>query len=193
MHPGGDLVRKTRVSVRAAGVLALTLGALSLGVVALTSQAAATELSAAEKGQLAQIAETYLQRRADAVTISGSQGLRAGAPLELTAQAADELGGEIAALQDQARTHAERGSEFSRAEVTVVPGKSTVRGDTVTLAVEEETRLYFPDVQEGDEITHTTYLLPHTLTFQRAEDGAWKLADDQTPDYDGGPGVPTQL
>ncbi|MCJ0869295.1 hypothetical protein [Streptomyces sp. AP-93] len=169
------------------------LASLLLGMALPVSQAAATELPAAEKGHLAQIADAYLQRRADAVTLSRSQGLRAAAPLALTAQAADELGGEIAALQDNARALEERWSGFSHAEVTVIPGKGTVSGDTATLEVEEETRLYFPDVQEGDAITHTSYVLPHTLTFKRAVDGAWKLADDQTPDNGSGPAVPTQL
>ncbi|MFZ3498276.1 hypothetical protein ACODT5_34485 [Streptomyces sp. 5.8] len=173
--------------------MTLTLASLALGTAPSTSQAAGTELPAAEKGHLAQIADTYLQRRADAVTLSRSQGVGDAAPLALTAQAADELGGEIAALQDNARALEERGSGFSHAEVTVTSGKSTVRGDTATLAVEEETRLYFADIQEGDAITHTSYVLPHTLTFKRAADGAWKLADDRTPDYGSGPAAPTQL
>lgn len=172
--------------------MTLTLASLSLGVVLPASQAAETQLPAAEKVYLTQIAGTYLQRRADAVTLSRSQDLRAAAPLALTAQAADELGGEIAALQDKAQALEERWSGFGRAEVTVIPGKGTVSGDTATLAVEEETRLYFSDVQEGDAITHTSYVLPHTLTFKRAADGAWKLADDQTP-ANSGPPLPTQL
>ncbi|MFZ3492258.1 amidase domain-containing protein [Streptomyces sp. 5.8] len=184
---------RTRVPVRAASAVTLALASLSLGIAAPASQAAETALPTADKSQLAQIADTYLQRRADAVTLSRTQTLRAPAPLALTAQAADVLGGEITALQANATTLEKRWSGFSRAEVTVIPGKGTVSGDTATLAIEEETRLYLADVKEGATITYTTYVLPHTLTFKRAADGAWKLADDQTPANGSGPAVPTQL
>ncbi|MER7761926.1 amidase domain-containing protein [Streptomyces sp. NPDC097619] len=157
-----------------------------------SSQAAEAELPSAEKGQLAQIADAYLQQRADAVTTSAAQSRRAAAPLALTAQASKELGGEIAALRENAQAIEGRWSGFSRAEVTVIPGKGTVSGDTATLSVEEETRLYFPDIKEGDQITHSSYVLPHTLTFKRSADGAWKLAEDETPE-NSGPALPTQL
>lgn len=186
-------MRRTGVSARAASAVTLALASLSLGIAAPASQAAETALPTADKSQLAQIADAYLQRRADAVTLSRTQTLRAPAPLALTAQAADVLGGEITALQANATKLEKRWSGFSRAEVTVIPGKGTVSGDTATLAVEEETRLYFPDTKPGDAITHTSYLLPHTLTFKRAAGGAWKLADDKTSVDSSGPAAPTQL
>ncbi|MFD9534697.1 amidase domain-containing protein [Streptomyces sp. NPDC060010] len=134
-------------------------------------------LSASELTHLVQMADAYLQRRADAITAGGSRSRFASAPVAMTAAAAEDLADDLIALQRNGRALEKVSGGYVRAEVTVTPGESTVSGDTATIVATEDARLYYPNPQEGVP-AYEEYSLPHTLTFTRSVEG-WKLAGDR--------------
>ncbi|WP_176741140.1 amidase domain-containing protein [Streptomyces agglomeratus] len=149
-------------------------------------------LSSDETAGLTQITDAYLQRRADAVTTTGVQRSLRAAPAGTTAALAVELEDDFSALAEQGRILQGVNGGYTRAEVEVTPGESKVEGDTATLEVIEDTRLYYPDVQEGDP-EYEEYSLPHSLKFNRTPDGQWLLADDQAQVDTTGPAPSTQI
>ncbi|MER6393805.1 hypothetical protein ABT236_35805 [Streptomyces sp. NPDC001523] len=123
------------------------------------------------------MADAYLQRRADAVTTDGSRGRFASTPVPMTEAAAENLAGDLTALQHTGRALEKVNGGYGRADVSVTPVESSVSGDTATLVATEDARLYYPNPQEGTP-AYEEYSSPHTLTFTRSAEG-WRLAGDQ--------------
>ncbi|MGW6821618.1 hypothetical protein [Streptomyces sp. NPDC055005] len=123
------------------------------------------------------MADAYLQRRADAVTTGGSRGRFASTPVPMTEAAAENLAGDLTALQHTGRALEKVNGGYGRADVSVTPVESSVSGDTATVVATEDARLYYPNPQEGTP-AHEEYSWPHTLTFTRSAEG-WRLAGDQ--------------
>ncbi|MCX5077626.1 hypothetical protein OHA84_02270 [Streptomyces sp. NBC_00513] len=100
----GDPLRGITPSLRTAGAAILALassGVTAPAPTAITESHAA--LSASELTLLVQMADAYLQRRADAVTTGGSRIRFASAPVPMTAAAAENLAGDLTALQHTGR------------------------------------------------------------------------------------------
>ncbi|CAM5670395.1 hypothetical protein SBADM41S_05679 [Streptomyces badius] len=178
--------------IRAAS--AATLAFALVGISAPVTQAGQpkAQTSADDVTELTQITSAYLQKRADSVTAAGAQQRALSAPADVTRTLASELEDDFAALADQGRILREVNGGYTRAEVDVTPGQTNVEGDIATLEVTEDTRLYYPNVEEGDP-EYEEYSLPHTLTFKRSADGDWLLAGDRAEVDPAGPAPTTQL
>ncbi|WP_079148568.1 amidase domain-containing protein [Streptomyces agglomeratus] len=186
-------MRKRRLlSVHAIGTASLALAMVGASAPATQAKPGTASLSSDETAGLTQITDAYLQRRADAVTTTGVQRSLRAAPAGTTAALAVELEDDFSALAEQGRILQGVNGGYTRAEVEVTPGESKVEGDTATLEVIEDTRLYYPDVQEGDP-EYEEYSLPHSLKFNRTPDGQWLLADDQAQVDTTGPAPSTQI
>ncbi|MGA4799260.1 amidase domain-containing protein [Streptomyces lavendulocolor] len=149
--------------------------------------------TAKDTAQLSEIADSYLQKRADAVTVTGAAQRRGlSAPQNVTDELAGVIEEDFAALADQGRVLKEVNGGYTRAEVDVTVDSTAVTGDTATVEVTEDTRLYYPDVHP-DEPEYEEYSLPHTLTYTRAADGGWLLADDKAKVDPTGPAPTTQI
>ncbi|WP_179166461.1 amidase domain-containing protein [Streptomyces sp. CB03238] len=174
---------------------AVTLAIAMAGAVAPAAHAEEVRATptAQDTAQLSETADRYLQKRADAVTVTGAVQRRAlSAPQNVTGELAGVIEEDFAALADQGRVLKEVNGGYTRAEVDVTVDSTTVAGDTATVEVTEDTRLYYPDVQP-DEPEYEEYSLPHTLTYTRAADGGWLLADDKAKVDPTGPAPTTQI
>ncbi|MER5357204.1 amidase domain-containing protein [Streptomyces sp. NPDC002785] len=156
----------------------------------LSTEAKAT-LSSDDTAQFAEIAETYLQWRADSVTAVARDVRPLRSPRQLTATFLQRLGSEIEQVAENGQALAEINGGYTRAEVDITPGEATVQGDTVDLKITEDTRLLYPNVQEGDPEAEE-YSLDHTLTFKKSTSGEWLLSRDHV-DPDTGPAPITHV
>ncbi|WP_166027635.1 amidase domain-containing protein [Streptomyces chilikensis] len=131
---------------------------------------------------LVSLGHEYLAQRADAVTVGAAKASMV-TNVPVTASMNVELDVEYEKLSDLAVAYQEADGGYSGAEVTVTPtGEVEVNGDTATLNVEEETKLFnvltAKDRAEGTPEAEE-YVVPHELVFKQAADGAWRLADDK--------------
>ncbi|MFJ7155378.1 amidase domain-containing protein [Streptomyces sp. NPDC101118] len=163
----------------------------SLAITAPATHAHDAALSDADTSALGQMADTLLQRRADAVTTT-PQPRMAAEPVPMTDAAADDLAGDLAVLQHNAQALQKINGGYSRAEVTVTDSETSLSGDTATVKVNERTRLYFPNPDPGAP-AYEEYALPHTMTFTRSTDGGWDLAEDQANTDSSAPAPSTQI
>ncbi|MFI8100304.1 amidase domain-containing protein [Streptomyces sp. NPDC086023] len=166
-------MRRTALSIRTAS--AATVALASLVVSTPTSHAQTTDLP--DTTTLVEMADRLLQRRADAVTTAPQDNL-ATEPAPMTDAAAGDFASDLAVLQDNAKGLEKVNGGYSRAEVTVAPDTASVSGDTATVKVIEDTRLYFPH-PAPDAPAYEGYSIPHTLTFTRSAQGEWEIAGDR--------------
>lgn len=176
--------RGSRMSVLAA---ALTAAAIAGGVTASGDFAPRTP-AAADRARLSQLAESYLQQRADLVTRAAAQSPTPEPPAAATPSMRTELRTEFAALVRQGRAYRQADGGYIRATVDVTVNDAAEEGDTVTLHITEDTRLHHPftsaQAAEGAP-EYEEYSLPHTLTFTRGPSGSWLLASDRAELNDG--------
>lgn len=105
------------------------------------------------------------------------------------------LRAEFAALVRQGRAYWQADGGYIRATVDVTVDDAAEEGDTVTLRITEDTRLYHPftSAQAADGAPeYEEYSLPHTMTFIRGPSGSWLLASDKA-ELDGGLAPSTQV
>lgn len=130
-----------------------------------------------DRRQIADLAQRYLQHRADKVT-NTPQPPGFGVPT--TERMAAEL------REDEIRLVARRnrylelgGSGFSRTEVTTALRRAEVAPDgSVVVHVQEVTALYY--ARDDYTYPNTSYSLTHVLVFDRTTAG-WALATDTRP------------
>ncbi|GHF47115.1 hypothetical protein GCM10010218_30510 [Streptomyces mashuensis] len=169
----------------AAAVVALATAAPASAAAAAPADSA-QPLAATDVRALTTVAQGYLQQRADSVTLAGARRLAPAVPEQATPTLRKTLGTEFAQLAEQGRAYEKASGGYSRAEVTVTPGKAERKGDKATLRLNEKTSLFYPDVRSADEPKAEEYALDHTLTFTRdAANGTWVLAEDR-PDIGSG-------
>ena len=137
----------------------------------LGASAAPGHLAAHDRRQLEQLAQHYLQRRADKVTaVPRTPGF--GVPV--TRALAAELRVDEAKLDRRRERHEKLPhGGYSRAKVTTELKRTTVDPDgSVVVHLHEVTDLYFAKSSTFD---HTSYGMPHVLVFERGPAG-WVLA-----------------
>ncbi|MGW1103239.1 amidase domain-containing protein [Streptomyces sp. NPDC002540] len=183
-----------RAGISPLRILTATLAAaiLASGV---TTSAHAVDRTAADPARLAQLAKSYLQQRADLVTTASAQRRTAEPPASATGSMQAQLQRDFAALIQKGRAYQHVDGGYVRAAVDVKVISAATRGDTTTLRVTEDTRLYLPftpaQVAQGAP-EYEEYSLPHTLTFTREPAEAWLLSSDK-PELGGGPAPSTQI
>ncbi|WP_128379214.1 amidase domain-containing protein [Streptomyces cavernae] len=178
---------RTSAATVAAALAVLGLGAPAFAEDAAPQSASSASESTPDSAALKQTAEAYLQTRAETVTTaSGPRPFQAtGAPSVLsaaTAPMAARLRSEFAALAQKGQKYKEADGGYTKAEVDVTVTDATTDGDTSTVNIVEDGRLYLPFTQEevaAGAPEYEEYSLPHTLKFNRAADGKWLLASDK--------------
>ncbi|MGW5633293.1 amidase domain-containing protein [Streptomyces sp. NPDC003832] len=151
-------------------------------------------MASADTSALAQLAEGYLQQRADMLTADRPTRAAVARVRATTAMSA-EFQDDLAALASKGERYREVDGGYTRAQVDVKVTGTEVDGRTATLELTEHTRLYLPftaqEVEEGapefEEVS-----VPHTVRFTQGDDGAWLLASDKA-DTEGGPTPTTQV
>jgi hypothetical protein len=181
---------------RTAEAAILTLTVMGVSLPAAHAAPAPVGLSSDETAQMVDTAAFYFQKRAQAVTVPGTQTqvstLAVSGDDRISKRRLWELRKEMLALQQQGQQLQGVNGGYSNAEVEVTPGEMVVNGATATLEVTEDARLYYPNAPEGDP-EYEEYSIPHTLTFTKGTDGGWLLDEDKVQTDLTGPGPVTQL
>lgn len=138
--------------------------------------APADDLSQHDRRQIADLAQRYLERRADKVTnVPQSSGF--GIPTT-DRMAAELRNDEIKLERRRQRWIARGGAGYSHAQVATELKRVTVANDGSVIAhVSERTELYFAD---SHTFQHTTFGFGHVLIFDRTAAG-WALATATLP------------
>ncbi|MFJ9865397.1 amidase domain-containing protein [Streptomyces sp. NPDC101165] len=181
-----------RLAFAAAGTAAI-LALVDIPASAVPSDAPSS--SDATTSSLSQLAEGYLQQRADMLTTSPPTLRGVAARIKATPAMSAQTQDDLSALAAKRERYEKIGTTYTKAQVDVSVDDSTVDGQQATLRVTEDTRLYFPFTQKEVEDGAPEYeelSVPHTVKFKQADDGTWLLASDKA-DADGGPTPTTQV
>ncbi|HEY8981308.1 MAG TPA: amidase domain-containing protein [Streptomyces sp.] len=179
---------------------AVTMAAAMLAVIDAPASAqpadpAAPTAATADTTALAQLAEGYLQQRADMLTTSRPTVRAAAVQVKATHDMAARTQDDLAALAEKGKRYREVDGGYTKARVDVDVTDTTVSGRTATLQLTEHTRLYLPftaqEVEQGAP-EYEELSLPHTVTYTQGADGAWLLSSDKA-DTEGGPTPTTQV
>ncbi|WFB08770.1 hypothetical protein LRS74_18275 [Streptomyces sp. LX-29] len=115
--------------------------------------------------------------------------------LPATASMAKHIEDEFGKLAAKGKMYEDVNGGYTKAAVDVTVLNSSLAGETATLQVTEDTRLYVPftteEIDEGAP-EYEEFSLPHTMTFKRSSEGVWLLASDKA-DTGSGPAPSTQL
>ncbi|MFD9982282.1 amidase domain-containing protein [Streptomyces massasporeus] len=178
------------------GVSLLTLAMAGLSSPASHGAPEPLTLSNSDTTEMVNIGTEYLQGRANTVTNDGASGaarkLGATAKSRISPALAARIAKEYAQLARLRAELREANGGYTRAEVQLTPGTSSVNGDEATVEVTEDARLYYPNVPAGDP-AFEEYSVPHTLTFIKDSEGDWLLNSDRVESNLTGPGPITQL
>ncbi|MFI1563863.1 amidase domain-containing protein [Streptomyces sp. NPDC020490] len=179
------------VATTAAAILAL----VDIPAHAESSASVASPTASADSTELAQLAEGYLQQRADMLTTSRPTARAAIAHVQATRSMTAQVEDDLTALAKKGERYKAVDGGYTKAEVDVKPGDLTVSGQSATLQLTENTRLYLPftpqEVEDGAP-EYEELSLPHTVKFTQGSDGAWLLSSDKA-DAEGGPTPTTQV
>ncbi|MFD5976947.1 hypothetical protein [Streptomyces bacillaris] len=148
--------------------------------------------SAADTTELARLATSYLQQRADMLTAARPTVEAASGRLRATPAMAARARSELTALAAKGRQYEGVDGGYTRARVDVEVTEADVADRTATLRLTDHTRLYFaltPQEIEGGTPECEESALTRTMTFARGADGGWLVASDRA-DVEGGP-LPT--
>ncbi|MEU3216407.1 amidase domain-containing protein [Streptomyces sp. NPDC006971] len=181
-----------RLAFAAAGTVAV-LAFTEVPASAVTTPDAS--LPEATQESLAQIAEDYLQQRADMLTTRSPTLRAAVAHIKATRTMAAQTQDDLAALAAKGERYETVDGGYTKAQVEVSVTDATVNGTRATLQLTESTRLFLPFTQEEIDDGAPEYeelSLPHTVEFTKAEDGTWLLASDNAH-TEGGPTPTTQV
>ncbi|MFF9397915.1 MULTISPECIES: amidase domain-containing protein [unclassified Streptomyces] len=175
-------------------VSALAATLLSAGTTA-SADSADQPSTMPDSDQLSQLAERYLQQRADAVTTNPVRLGSADVLSAVTGPMRAELQSDLAALARKGNVYKKADGGYTHAEVDVTVLDTTTNGDTTTSHITEDGRLHLPftaaEVADGAP-EYEEYSVPHTLTFTRDTSGAWLLSADKV-ELDGVPVPSTQI
>jgi hypothetical protein len=155
----------------------LLVATLLLTVLVGAAAAPADDLPEHDRWQIADLAQRYLQHRADKVT-NTPQPPGFGVPI--TERMAAELHDDEIRLVARRNRYLELGgSGFSRAEVRTNLRRAEVAPDgSVVVHVQEVTELYY--ARDAYTYRNTSFSLTHVLVFDRTTTG-WALATDTRP------------
>ncbi|TQJ75443.1 amidase domain-containing protein [Streptomyces sp. SLBN-31] len=179
---------------------AVTTAAAILALVDVPASAQPADLAAptaanADTTALAQLAEGYLQQRADMLTTSRPPVRAAVVHVKATRAMAARTQDDLAALAEKGKRYREVDGGYTKARVDVNVTDTTVSGRTATLQLTEHTRLYPPftaqEVEKGAP-EYEELSLPHTVQYAQGTDGTWLLSSDKA-DTEGGPTPTTQV
>lgn len=159
------------------------------------ASAAVASSANADTTALTQLAEGYLQQRADMLTTTRPTARTATARVRATRSMTAQVQDDLAALVEKGKRYKDVDGGYTRAQVDVEVTETTVTGQSATLRLTESTRLYLPftpqEVADGAP-EYEELSVPHTVKFTQGADGAWLLASDKA-DTDGGPTPTTQV
>ncbi|MFF1710861.1 amidase domain-containing protein [Streptomyces sp. NPDC058268] len=193
-HVQGVFVRAAQL--RHIFIAASTATALAfLAVPADAQPRAISDATDADPGTFGQLAQGYLQQRADSLTTSPPTLRSAMSRIKTTRTMATQTQDDLAALAEKGRRYTEVDGGYTKAEVDVKVTDMTVTEQTANVQVNEHTRLYLPFTQQEIEEGAPEYeesSLPHTVKFTKGTDGAWLLSSDKV-ENEGGPTPTTQV
>ncbi|SER52548.1 hypothetical protein SAMN05216188_112113 [Lentzea xinjiangensis] len=149
---------------------------LVLTAVLPAASAAPVHLPGHDRREVEQLAQRYLQHRADKVTAVAQT---AGFGVPTTDRLAAELRTDEARLAARRERHGDLPhGGYSRADVRTSVRRLTVDPDgSVVAHVRELTSLYFV---KSNAVPHTSFSMSHVLVFQRTRAG-WTLAEATVP------------
>ncbi|MGA5438747.1 amidase domain-containing protein [Streptomyces griseoincarnatus] len=184
-----------RVAAAVATTAATTLTLIGTPAHAQTPSPTAAPSASADASELTQLAEGYLQQRADLLTTARPAVKSARGQVQATRSMSAQMQDEFAALVEKGQRYQEVDGGYTKAEVDVTVTDVTVTGQSATLQLTEHTRLYLPftpqEIEEGAP-EYEELSLPHTVRFAQSPDGAWLLSSDEA-DAEGGPTATTQV
>ncbi|MFE2292162.1 hypothetical protein [Streptomyces sp. NPDC059452] len=144
----------------------------------------------AETAELAQLAENYLQQRADMLTTARPTVEAASGRLRTTPAMATHARSELAALAKKGLRYEDLDIGYTKARVDIEVTSVDVTDRTATLRLTDHTRLYFAltpqEIEDGSPECEESSL-PRTMTFARGADGAWLLSSDKVDEAGGLP------
>lgn len=156
---------------------------------------AAASSASADTTALTQLAEGYLQQRADMLTTTRPTARAATARVEATRSMTAQVQDDLAALVEKGKRYKEVDGGYTKAQVDVEVTETSVTGQSATLRLIEQTRLYLPftpqEIADGAP-EYEELSVPHTVKFTQGSDGAWLLSSDKA-DTGGGPTPTTQV
>lgn len=145
--------------------------------------------------RLTQLAEGYLQQRAEMLTTTRPTARAATARVQATRSMTARVQDDLAALAEKGRRYKEVDGGYTKAQVDVEVTDTSVAGQSATLQLTERTRLYLPftpqEVADGAP-EYEELSVPHTVKFTQGSVGAWLLSSDKA-DTEGGPTPTTQV
>ncbi|MGW1296575.1 amidase domain-containing protein [Streptomyces sp. NPDC002533] len=148
-----------------------------------------------EPAELVELAEGYLQQRADMLTSAHPTARVASARLGATRAMTSRVQEELAALERKGQRYKEVDGGYTRAEVDVETSSVELTERTAILRLTEHTRLHLPvtpqEVADGAP-EYEESSLARTMTFTRNAEDAWVLSSDKA-EAGGGPTPTTQV
>ncbi|MFF9452539.1 hypothetical protein [Streptomyces flaveolus] len=196
-HAGGFIgtTGHRRVIATVATTAAATLTRIGTPAHAQTPSPTAAPSASADTSELTQLAEGYLQQRADLLTTARPAVKSARGQVQATRSMSAQVHNEFAALVEKGQRYQEADGGYTKAEVDVAVTDVTATGQSATLQLTEHTRPYLPftpqEIEEGAP-KYEELSLPHTVRFAQGPDGAWLLSSDEA-DAEGGPTATTQV
>ncbi|MFD5691853.1 amidase domain-containing protein [Streptomyces rubiginosohelvolus] len=182
------------ITTAATAVVTMMLTATGASAYAEPPSANTAASASVEPGELVELAENYLQKRADMLTSVHPTPRSASARLGATRAMASGVQEELAALGEKGQRYREVDGGYTRAEVEVETSSAELNERTATLRLTEHTRLYLPMTRQEVEDGAPEYeesSLARTMTFTRNADDEWLLSSDEV-EAGGGPTPTTQ-
>ncbi|MDC2958947.1 amidase domain-containing protein [Streptomyces gilvifuscus] len=189
------IAQHRRVFAAAVTTTAAMLALIDTPASAQPANLAAPAAVNADTTTLTQLAEGYLQQRADMLTTSRPTVRAAVVQVKATRAMTARTQDDLAALAEKGKRYKEVDGGYTKAQVDVNVTDTTVSGQTATLQLTEHTRLYLPFTEQEVEQGAPEYeelSLPHTVKYTQGTDGAWLLSSDKA-DTEGGPTPTTQV